>query len=88
MFEDQEEDPPTFTHFNKGGYAMGLGIIPLNSDYDIDVGLEFDLCKDGYDDPVEVKQFIYDAPYQNIPNLIITYCSALELDNHQCIIRW
>ena len=61
MFKDREEDPPTFTHFNKGGYAMGLGVVPLDCDYDIDVGLEFDLCKNDYDDPVVVKQFVFDA---------------------------
>jgi hypothetical protein len=63
LFEEKKETPPTFTSFNKGGYAMHLGIVPLNGDYDIDVGLEFDIAKDNYPDPVTVKQWVYDALY-------------------------
>ena len=55
IFEDRGEKTPTFTNFNKGGYAMNLGIVPLDSDYDIDVGVEFDICKETYADPVVVK---------------------------------
>jgi hypothetical protein len=61
MFEEKGETHPTFTHFNKGGYAMHLGVVPLNGDYDIDVGLEFDVIKDDYPDPVTVKQWVFDA---------------------------
>jgi hypothetical protein len=57
------EDPPTFVEFNKGGYAMNLGIKPLNGDYDIDVGLEFQINKGDYSNPVEVKQWVFDALY-------------------------
>ena len=57
------EDPPAFVEFNKGGYAMNLGIKPLNGDYDIDVGLDFQINKNDYPDPVPVKQWVYDALY-------------------------
>jgi hypothetical protein len=62
-FSEKNETPPIFTHFNKGGYAMGLGVVPLDSDYDIDVGLEFDIMKDDYSDPVVVKEWVFDALY-------------------------
>lgn len=57
------EDPPPFVEFNKGGYAMNLGTKPLNNDYDIDVGLEFQINKNDYPNPVEVKQWVFDALY-------------------------
>ena len=57
------ETPPTFVEFNKGGYAMNLGVKPLNGDYDIDVGLEFQINKDDYSNPVDVKQWVFDALY-------------------------
>jgi hypothetical protein len=60
-FKEMFENPPTFTEFNKGGYAMNLGIKPLNCDFDIDVGLEFQINKNDYLDPVEVKQWVYEA---------------------------
>lgn len=34
---------------------------PLDCDFDIDVGLRFEVAKDDYPDPVEVKQWVYDA---------------------------
>jgi hypothetical protein len=61
IFEERGETAPSFTHFNKGGYAMGIGVVPINSDYDIDVGLVFDICKDDYPDPVVPKKWVYDA---------------------------
>jgi hypothetical protein len=61
MFEEKGETPPKYTHFDKGSYAMHLGVVPLNSDFDIDEGLEFDIDKNDYPDPVIVKQWVYDA---------------------------
>lgn len=61
LFSDKGLTAPTFTPFNQGSYAMGTGIKPLNGDYDIDVGLRFDISKDDYEDPVEVKQWVLDA---------------------------
>jgi hypothetical protein len=61
IFEEKDKILPSFTNFNKGGYAMHLGTAPLNGDYDIDVGLEFDIVKSDFPDPVTVKQWVYDA---------------------------
>ena len=55
------EDAPSFTNFNQGSYAMGTGIKPDDGDYDIDVGLKFNLDKADYSDPVDVKKWVRDA---------------------------
>jgi hypothetical protein len=47
--------------FNQGSYAMHTGIVPLTTDYDIDVGLEFELNPYDHPRPVEVKRWVYDA---------------------------
>ncbi len=51
----------SYTHFVQGSYAMGTGIKPTNGDYDIDVGLEFDIDKDDYPDPVTIKKWVKEA---------------------------
>lgn len=61
MFEEEEETLPTFEPFNRGSYAMGTGVVPVDADYDIDVGLRFDLHKDDFPDPVVVKAWVYNA---------------------------
>ncbi|SEO90409.1 hypothetical protein SAMN04488134_11650 [Amphibacillus marinus] len=50
----------SFEIFNQGSYAMHTGIKPLDSDYDIDVGLYFDMSKEDVK-PVESKNWIYNA---------------------------
>lgn len=52
---------PSYEPFNQGSYAMDTGVKPLNGDYDIDVGLRFDLAKDDHTDPVQVKKWVYEA---------------------------
>src|SRR6266849_3600286 len=59
-FAEKGEEPPKFTTFNQGSYAMGTGTKPLDRDYDIDVGVCFEIAKADYD-PVEVKEWVYDA---------------------------
>ena len=49
-----------FDWFNQGSYEMNTGVVPLDGDYDIDVGIVFDLNHFNYD-PVEVKTWVYDA---------------------------
>ncbi len=72
-------DPPKFSQFNKGGYAMSLGVKPLDSDYDIDVGLEFEINKNDYPDPVVVKQWVYDALYGHTDDVKIkTPCVTVQ----------
>ncbi len=53
-------DAPTYTSFVQGSYAMSTGVKPLDSEYDIDVGLEFDMNKDNYE-PVKVKEWVYEC---------------------------
>lgn len=55
------DDAASYKTFNQGSYAMGTGIHPDDGDYDIDVGLKFDIDKDDYPDPVTVKKWVYDA---------------------------
>jgi hypothetical protein len=52
---------PSYEHFNQGSYAMNIGVKPIDGDFDIDVGLRFDLSKDDYPDPVTVKIWVHDA---------------------------
>lgn len=61
MFEEKNEPVPQYDSFDQGSYKMGTGVIPLDSDYDIDVGLSFKVKKDDYPDPVVVKQWVYDS---------------------------
>ncbi|WP_155300462.1 cyclic GMP-AMP synthase DncV-like nucleotidyltransferase [Deinococcus kurensis] len=61
LFKEKGTPVPTFTPFNQGSYAMNTGVKPvLGREYDIDVGLDFDLITDDHD-PVEVKIWIRDA---------------------------
>ena len=60
-FGDQGETAPSFEYFNQGSYAMSTGVKPLDRDYDIDVGLRFDLSKEDYPNPVEVKLWVYEV---------------------------
>lgn len=55
------EEAASYTTFNQGSYAMGTGIKPEDGDYDIDVGIRFDIDKDEYPNPIEPKQWVYDA---------------------------
>jgi hypothetical protein len=59
--DDEDEETPTYTTFNRGSYAMYTGIIPVHGDFDIDVGIVFDICHDEFPYPVKVKQWVYDA---------------------------
>lgn len=55
------EDAPSFEYFHQGSYSMHTGVVPLNGNYDIDVGLIFDCKRDKYADPVELKKIVRDA---------------------------
>jgi hypothetical protein len=52
---------PTFTNIDLGSYAIGTGVLPLDRNYDIDVGLIFDSSIAAYPDPVELKKLVRDA---------------------------
>lgn len=55
------EDAATYTTFNQGSYAMGTGVKPEDDDYDIDVGIRFDIDHEDYEDPIVPKKWVRDA---------------------------
>lgn len=55
---DEASQYNTFLH---GSYSMGTGIKPINGDYDIDVGICFDINKDDYSDSTIPKKWVYDS---------------------------
>lgn len=55
-----EDEHKPFTLFNQGSYAMNTGVVPLDGNYDIDVGLYFDMSKDDVK-PVDAKKWVYNA---------------------------
>ena len=59
--DDISDEAATFSSFNQGSYAMHTGIKPDDGDYDIDVGLRFNIDHSDYSDPVAVKQWVFDA---------------------------
>jgi hypothetical protein len=61
LFMERDEELPKYTHFDQGSYKLGTAVKPLNGDFDIDVGLLFELDRDEYPDPVEVKQWVFDS---------------------------
>jgi hypothetical protein len=52
---------PKFTHFVQGSYAMRTGVVPLDGNYDIDVGVIFECTEKEFPDPVTLKRYIRDA---------------------------
>jgi hypothetical protein len=60
-----DDDVPPFENFNQGSYSMHTGVVPLDGNYDIDVGLIFDCKQDEYPDPVELKEAVRDALASN-----------------------
>ena len=56
-----DEDVPAFETFNQGSYAMHTGVVPLDGNYDIDVGIIFDCNQSKYSDPVVLKKKVRDA---------------------------
>lgn len=57
-FEDDENGVPSVEFIDQGSYAVDLGIIPEDGDYDIDEGAIFDLYIEDYEDPTEMKKWI------------------------------
>lgn len=65
------DDVPSFTNFNQGSYSMHTGVVPLDGNYDIDVGLIFDCDKSKYSDPVALKKKVRDAANTNFRTVVI-----------------
>lgn len=65
--KDENDPKLTYTSFNQGSYAIHTGVKPLHKadDYDIDVGLQFDLNSDDHkvyiDNPVSLKKRVKKA---------------------------
>ena len=54
------KDLPSFEEFGQGSYRMGTEVEPIDKDYDIDVGLRFNVNKNDYEDPLTLKKQIRD----------------------------
>ena len=54
------DSSPSYSTFVQGSYAMGTGIKPEDEDYDIDVGIKFDINKDDYN-ALSPKIWVRDA---------------------------
>ena len=54
------EDLPSFEEFGQGSYRMGTEVKPIDKDYDIDVGLRFNVNKNDYEAPLTLKKQIRD----------------------------
>lgn len=54
---------------NQGSYIYGVGVIPVgDTEYDIDVGLDFPIANSEYD-AVEVRKWVYDAVSKHTKNV-------------------
>ncbi|HEX2093387.1 MAG TPA: nucleotidyltransferase, partial [Longimicrobiaceae bacterium] len=60
IFEEAGEDCPLFEFRDQGSYQMGTGVFPLDRDFDIDLGLYFEIDPDEYH-PVELKRRVHAA---------------------------
>ncbi len=58
----------TFTQFNQGSYAMGTGVVPVQADFDIDVGVVF-TGDTRPADPLTAKTWVYDGVFGHTPNV-------------------
>lgn len=65
------DDVPTFTNFNQGSYSMHTGVVPLDGNFDIDVGLIFNCDQNKYTDPVALKKKVRDAADTNFRTVLI-----------------
>lgn len=60
-----------FDFFNQGSYAMGTGVVPIDGDYDIDVGLKVAVPPGTGQTPTALKKLVYDAAQW--PNQQVTW---------------
>ncbi|MDR6539027.1 nucleotidyltransferase [Variovorax soli] len=65
------DDVPSFTNFNQGSYSMHTGVVPLDGNFDIDVGLIFECDQDKYPDPVVLKKKVRDAADTNFRTVLV-----------------
>ncbi|WP_437485774.1 cyclic GMP-AMP synthase DncV-like nucleotidyltransferase [Sorangium sp. So ce1014] len=62
---------PSYEAFNQGSYAMNIGVKPVNGDFDIDVGLRFDLSTADYPDPVVAKAWVHNALEKHTKKVVV-----------------
>lgn len=60
LFEDPKT-APRYKAVNLGSYALNVGVKPLDGNYDIDIGIIFEIAPEDYPDPREVKKWVRDA---------------------------
>lgn len=60
IFEAAGEECPSFEFRDQGSYQMQTGTFPLNSDFDIDLGMYFEIDPDDYH-PLELKRMVFKA---------------------------
>jgi len=92
----------TFKKFDQGSYAMNTGIKPKDDDYDIDVGVIFDITNDEYDSH-KLKKLVHrklDSQENrtvdfNTPCITVRYSDGYHVDlaiysdnNDDCHIAW
>lgn len=76
-----------FTKFDQGSYAMNTGIKPKDSDYDIDVGVIFDITNEEYDSN-KLKKLVFDKLNKqhnrtvkfNRPCITVEYSDGYHVD--------
>lgn len=61
VFEQHDDECPSFYFRDQGSYEMGTGIKPLDGDYDIDQGLYLEVGTSAYPDPVTVKKYVHES---------------------------
>ena len=89
LFNDRGQDPPEYATINQGSYKINTGICPLKGDYDLDIGVLFQIDKTNHPDPVVVKKWVFDAllrPNRTVemkgPCVRVQYLSDGEPDHH------
>jgi len=83
--EHLKNESRSVSEFHQGSYAMHTGIKALdNGDYDIDVGLVFELDIEENKNPVEVKKWVYNALKDTYPNITMKKpCVTVEFESEE-----
>lgn len=92
----EDNSLPSFNEFSQGSYRMRTEVEPIDKEYDIDVGLRFNVNKDEYEDPLELKRKIrdilknhteYGAEIKN-PCVTVKYSKEGETTYHVDIVTY
>lgn len=79
------EDSRSVRVFHQGSYSMHTGIKALDKgDYDIDVGLIFEVDIDEYSNPIDVKKWVYDNLKDKYTDITMKKpCVTIEFESEQ-----